>query len=269
MARPAGRGDACCSHSLPERVNRRRRSRTSPWPSTAWRRLGMGRTGHGRPVASASLFAPRSSRPCRPSAWPPHSGCGLWHRPVPPAVGRSLGKAWVSISRRPWSSARAARPARRMSGCRPAVRGAGRPRPRPAIPGRFDLVFFYGSLEHIGEQGRAVEQAVSLLRPEGTPRRRDAPPAPPARLARHAGRSTWRQPTAAPVRPRHLRGWAARCGLTELPIRLGGPAGLGSAKRRFPLRWAAAATLMPAFLGNLVLVFRNPPHHAEPALAGA
>jgi len=135
--------------------------------------------------------------------------------------------------------------------------------------GRFDLVFFYGSLEHIGEQGRAIEQAVALLRPGGLLVVATLHPLHPRGLL--ATRSA-RRGTLPPVRlfrRRQLRGWAARCGLAELPLRFAGPAGLTFAARRFRLHWAVAAALMPILLGNLVLVFRSPPHHAEPALAGA
>lgn len=128
----------------------------------------------------------------------------------------------------------------------------------PAVHGRFDLVFFYGSLEHIGEQGRAVEQAVALLRPEGLLVVVILHPLHPRGLLARSGARRGASPPLRLFAPCRLREWAARCGLTELPIRLDGPAGLGGARRRFRLCWVAAAALMPAVLGNRVLVFRNP-----------
>lgn len=135
--------------------------------------------------------------------------------------------------------------------------------------GRFDLVFFYGSLEHMGEQDHAIEQAAALLRPGGLLVVATLHPLHPRGLL--ATRSA-RRGTLPPVRlfrRRLLRGWAARCGLTALPLRFGGPAGLTGTASHFRLHWAVAAALMPILLGNLVLVFRNPPHQAEPTLAGA
>ena len=132
-------------------------------------------------------------------------------------------------------------------------------------PGRFDLVFFYGSLEHIGEQGRAIEQAAALLRPGGLLVVATLHALHPRGLL--ATRSA-RRGTLPPVRlfrRRQLRGWAARCGLVELPLRFAGPAGLTFAAHRFRLHWAVAAALMPILLGNLVLVFRPAaPRRARP-----
>lgn len=158
---------------------------------------------------------------------------------------------------------------RNAAGSRPAARLRFEPLAcqdlTSVVAGQFDLVFFYGSLEHIGEPGRAVEQAVSLLRPGGllvvaTLHRLHPRGLLATRSARHGA-----LPPLQLFRRRHLRAWAARCGLTALPLRFGGPAGVAVRRR---LCWAVAATLMPVLLGNLMLVFRNPPGRESGALRG-
>ena len=127
-----------------------------------------------------------------------------------------------------------------------------------AIPGRFDVVTFYGSLEHIGRPDDAIGQATALLCRGGLLVVATLHPWHPCGLLARRGARRGTIPHVRLFRRRDLRAWATGCGLVGLPLRFAAPAGWTGASCRFWLRWLIVGALMPAFFGNLVLVFRRP-----------
>lgn len=119
--------------------------------------------------------------------------------------------------------------------------------------GSFDLVLFYGSLEHLAQPAGAIACATRLLRPDGLMLISMVDPGHPRRLLVSRAFEEGRMPPGRLLDPRLVTNWAGQSGCVPVGVRSRMQSSTSVAAS---LCWLAAA-FKSLLTGSRILVFRR------------